>query len=130
MKSEWMIHRGRRFIYCNFKDFGLDVGALQKEVEAVDEQMCREPEKSVLALADLRGTVTSRKVVDIFKESATRTNRHVLKQAVVGVTGIRKILAQAVAHFSGQALVLFDTVEEAKDWLANDRKEAGIKIEG
>ena len=129
MKSEWMTHKGKRLIYCDFTNFGLDVNGLRAEVEAVDKAMCREPEHSVLAVADLRGTVTTKQVVQLFKESATRTNKYVRKQAVVGVTGIRKILAQAVARFSGQSMALFDTVEEAKEWLACDDKKGGEMIE-
>ena len=130
MKSEWMTHKGERFIYCDFTRFGIDVDGLRSEVEAADRQICLQTENSVLALADLRDTVASRKVVDLFKESAVRTKRHVRKQAVVGVTGIRRLLAEAVARFSRQPMVLFDTVEEARDWLVgNMETEAGVRVD-
>jgi hypothetical protein len=115
-------------IYCNFTGFSTDVDALRVEVEAVDREICRESEGTVLALADLRDTVASRKVVELFKGSAARTKNHVRKQAVVGVTGIRRLLAEAVSRFSGQSMVLFDSVEEAKDWLASDQNEGGIAV--
>jgi hypothetical protein len=123
MKSEWQTWKGTRFLYCDFSNFGLEFEALRTEVLAADEEILRAPNGNVLAIADLRNTVTSGKVVDLFKESATRTKGHVEKQAVVGVTGIRKILAQAVAKFSGETFVLFATVEEAKDWLASQGKK-------
>jgi hypothetical protein len=131
MKSEWMMHNGERFIYCDFTRFGIDVDGLRSEVEAADQLICLQTENSVLALADLRDTVASRKVVDLFKESAVRTKKHVRKQAVVGVTGIRRILAEAVARFSHQPMVLFDTVEEARDWLVGniEAEAAGIKLD-
>jgi hypothetical protein len=130
MKSQWMTHKGVTFIYCNFTDFHTDVEGLRAEVEAVDAKICRQPENTVLALADLTQTTASRKVVDLFKQSAARTKKHVRKQAVVGVTGIRKLLAQAVAQFSGQTLVLFDTVEAAKEWLVSDRTEGATWLPG
>ena len=129
MKSEWMTHKGERFIYCDFTRFGVDLEGLRAEVEAADIQICLERENSVLALADLRDTVASRKMVDLFKGSALRTKKHIRKQAVVGVTGIRRLLAGAVARFSRQPMVLFDTVEEARDWLVGNIEEAGIKLE-
>jgi hypothetical protein len=130
MKSQWLTCKGKRIIYCDYRNFGTDVTSLQAEVEAVDEQMCQQPINSVLAVADLRGTVTSQKVVELFKQSTTRTNDYIRKQAVVGVSGIRKLLAQAVARFSGQTLVLFDTTEAAKEWLVSEKDEGGIALKG
>jgi len=40
------------------------------------------------------------------------------KMAIIGITGIRKILFDAVTRFSGQNATLFDDIETAKDWLA------------
>lgn len=128
MKSKWITHKGRRIFYCDFSGFGRDTAALETEIEAVDGDILREPKGSVLALADLRGTVTGSDVVDVFKKSAKRTNGYVRKQAVVGVTGVQRILASAVARFSGQSLHLFDTIEEANDWLASDQGK-GVEIE-
>ena len=129
MKSAWMMHKGKRFIYCDFRDFGIEADGLNAEIEAADRLICKELEGSVLALADLRDTVASRKVVEMFKLSAARTRKNVRKQAVVGVTGIRKLLAEAVARFSEQPMHLFDSVEEAKDWLVTDDAKAGVKVE-
>lgn len=128
MKSKWITHNGRRILYSDFSGFGRNTTALQAEVDAVDGEILREPKGSVLALADLRGTVTGTEVVDLFKKSAKRTNGYVRKQAVVGITGVQRILASAVARFSGQSLHLFDTVEEANEWLASD-KGRGVEIE-
>lgn len=128
MKSKWTHHKGRRILYSDFTNFGRDTEALRVEVDAVDAEILREPKNSVLALADLRGTVTGTDVVDLFKKSAKRTNGFVRKQAVVGITGVQRILASAVARFSGQSLHLFDTIEEANEWLAAD-KGRGVEIE-
>ena len=128
MKSEWKTYKGKRFIYCDFTDFGIDADALQVEIEAADRQICLQPENTVLALADLRNTVASRKVVDLFKHSASATRRHVRKQAVVGVTGIKRLLAEAVARFSSQPMVLFDTVDEAQEWLVVDDHAGGTRL--
>jgi hypothetical protein len=128
MKSKWTTYNGRRIFYCDFSGFGRDVAGLQQEVDAVDVEILREPKGSVLALADLRGTVTGTDVVDVFKKSAKRTNGFVKKQAVIGVTGVQRILASAVARFSGQSLHLFDTADEANAWLA-ENKGRGLEID-
>lgn len=121
------MHKGKRFLFCDFANYGRDAASLREEVEEVDAAILAEPKGSVLALADLRGTVTSSAVVDLFKQSAKRTHGWVERQAVVGVTGIQKILASAVARFSGQSMHLFDTVDEAKEWLAG-ASSGGVEI--
>ena len=128
MKSHWLVHKGVEILYCDFTGFQKDIAGLRAEVEAADAEILRKPKESVLAIADLTGTVTSTEVVDLFKNSATATKDYIRKQAVVGVTGIQKILARAVAFFSGQSMHLFDDVEQAKEWLAGTSKNAGEEI--
>jgi hypothetical protein len=125
-----MEHNGHTFMYSNFSGFGRDVDALRAEVLAADGEICRQPKDSVLVLVDVRGTTTSTDAVDVFRHSAARTKGWVIRQAIVGVTGIQKILARAVARFSGEELVLFDNFEEAKDWLVSGGGGKGESIRG
>lgn len=128
MKSRWIHHKGAEILYGDFSRLESDVNALREEVAAVDAEILRRPRGSVLTIADLTGTVTSSEVVDLFKASAAATKDYIDKQAVVGVTGIQKVLARAVAVFSGQSMRLFDSVELAKDWLAGTVQDAGEEI--
>ncbi len=117
MKSRWTTYKGARVMYCDFSNFKSDVNGLRVEVEAVDREIIREPDASVLILVDMRNTVASGAAVELFKESAKLTNSHVKKQAVVGVSGFKRFLADVVARFSGQGMRLFDSEGEAMDWL-------------
>src|SRR5687768_2179980 len=128
MRSHWIVHHGVEILYCDFSNLKRDVDALKAEVNAVDAEIVKKPRGSVRAIADLTGTVTSTEVVQIFKGSATATKDFILKQAVVGVTGMQKILAQGVAFFSGQSMHLFDSTEKAKDWLAGGAADGGERI--
>jgi hypothetical protein len=130
MKSRWETAHGKRFLYCDFSQFGTNVEALSAEVNAADDAILGEPKDSVLLIADLRGTVTSSAVVDLFKKSSARTKGYVRKQAIVGLTGIQKMLAQAVAWFSRETFVLFDTPEAAREWLVSDNGTGGITVRG
>lgn len=104
-------------MYSDFSNFGRDTDALNGEIMAADAMICAEPLNSVLALIDVRGTTTTTQALSLYKQSAARTKGWIIRQAVVGATGIQKMLASAVARFSTEELVLFDDVEEAKDWL-------------
>lgn len=128
MKSHWVEHSGHRVIYCDFRNFARDVDSLRVEVDATDDEITRQPPMSVLALIDVRGTTTSLEAVDVFKKSAARSKGFIIRQAVVGVAGIQKILAQAVARFSSEELHLFDTVDGALDWLVKGHEGGGTKV--
>ena len=130
MKSRWEVRNGKRLLYCEFGNFASDVASLGKEVDAVDEAILGEAKDSVLLLVDLRGTVTGSAVVEIFKKSSARTKGYVHKQAIVGLSGIQKMLAQAVAWVSRETFVLFDSPDAARDWLISDEKATGTVIKG
>ena len=42
------------------------------------------------------------------------------KTAVLGVTGMKRKLADLLTAVTGQPLKYFDNIESAKDWLAED----------
>jgi len=46
-----------------------------------------------------------------------RNKPYVVAAAVVGVTGLKQIIYNAVMKFSGRKLTAFDSLAEAKDWL-------------
>jgi hypothetical protein len=130
MKSNWETRAGKRILYCKFGDFHKDVEGLSAEIDAVDALILRERPDSVLLLVDLRNTVTSSAVVDLFKKSSAKTKGYVRKQAIVGIHGIQKMLVQAVAWFSRETFVLFDTPEAARDWLVSEKGEGGVVVKG
>jgi hypothetical protein len=109
-------------MYCDFSGFKSDVNALRAEVEAVDREIVKEPADSALLLIDMRNTVASGAAVELFKESAKLTAAHVSRQAVIGVSGFKRFLADVVARFSGQGMRLFDSEAEAMDWLVGVRE--------
>lgn len=128
MKSKWVRWKGRRVLVQDFSGFGRDAAALQREVDLVDAEIVKEPPASILALADLTGTVTSSAVVDLFKRSASATKPFIAKQAIIGIGGVQKFLAEMVARASGQAFRLFNSREEAMDWLTGEAPAAGEAI--
>jgi hypothetical protein len=117
MKSSWNTHKGTRYMYADYSQFGRNIEGLRAEVDAVDGAIEREPLDATLVLVDIRNTVTSSDVVSLMKESTARTKGRVQKLAVVGVTGMQRVLAWAVTRFSGETLHLFDSVDDAKEWL-------------
>ena len=120
MKSAWITHKEKRIFHINLSGLGRNADAFRKELRAAEFITCQQPEDSLSVLTDIRDTVVSSEVMNLAKESSDRTAKHIRKTAVIGVTGIRRVLLDAVSRFSGQQFVAFDDVEKAKDWLVSD----------
>ena len=126
MKSKQIDYKGLQIFYADYSDYGRDLGALRAEVDAFDAMV--EQHENALVLVDIRNTVTSSEVVSMMKDSTARTKGHVARTAVVGVSGIQRVLAQAVARFAREPLMLFHDVEAAKEWLAGAQPAGGREL--
>jgi len=119
MKSGWKEYKGKRYFFSDYSGFGMDFQSLKTEVNAVDELIMQEPEDSVINLIDFRNTVGSVEAVDLFKQNASRTRKYIRKNAILGISGLRKILLDAVTRLTGQVAQTFEDEEKAKDWLVS-----------
>jgi hypothetical protein len=122
MRSHWIEYKGKRILYCDYTNFSVvDFQALKDELDGVVDVMVKQPEGSVLSLSDIRGSVASSQVIDIFKVAATTSAKHIKRQAVVGVSGFKKVFFDLIVRLSGQNAMAFEEVEAAKDWLVKDK---------
>jgi hypothetical protein len=120
VKSDWLTHNGQRIFHLCLKDFGLDADAFKAEIEAVEALVLQQPADSTLLLVDIRNTVMSIEIVGMMKQTAQRMQPHSRRVAVVGVKGVVKVIADSIARLtSGLETILFDDLEQAKDWLAD-----------
>ena len=71
----------------------------------------------VLSLSDVTGCFFNNEIMEVLKEQSKISMPLTKKAAVVGITGIKKILLNAVNAVNANARKPFDTIEEAKDWL-------------
>ena len=119
MKSRWITHKGQKILYIDYSNFGGDLAGLETEMNAVVALIIQQPEESVIGLTDLRGTTFSTEVVQLIKSGGSQIAKHLAskRHALVGITGIRMVLYQAITRVLGEAPKLFDDVEQAKDWL-------------
>jgi hypothetical protein len=69
-------------------------------------------------------TVLSVAVTLLIQGYTWRLGRHIRKAAVIvdGVNESKKMILSSVARAGGQEVVLFDSVEEAKEWLLNSQQ--------
>ena len=115
MKSEWINYKGKRIFLTQCAH--LDLDALKKEFDEIEKTIHREPEASVLFLTDVRGFITTPASLDLFKQVTAHLKKYVLKETVVGIKGTKEKFLEYIKQYSGVKPVIFDDIEQAKDWL-------------
>jgi hypothetical protein len=118
MKSNWIDYKGKRIFFADYSGFGNDSEALQKEVEQAIDTIAKESTKSVLVLSSFEETVSSVSNLNVIRHSIHRSNFAVIKRALIGVGGVRRIFLTTFNNVIGDTSVAaFDTKEQALEWL-------------
>lgn len=114
-RAGYVEHRGKRIFKMDCTAASLE--EMNTVIEECIKQVRSQPEKSVLTLTIAGGTSFSSDTVSRLKELARDNTPYVRAGAIVGITGLYKVVFSAVAMFSKRRFYLFDTVEEAMDFL-------------
>jgi hypothetical protein len=118
-KSHWTTHNGVKIFVADCSEFGTDMDALQSEINHIVKIISQEPYNSVLGVADVSGTYANGDLVKILRPAFSTLNQHIKVRALVGLGGIRKHLLLLLNLVTDtKRYTLFDTMEEALDWLA------------
>jgi len=88
-----------------------------KGTNAFREKVKAEGKRDVLMLVDITGSYVYGETMDALKRAAKLSRELTRKEAVVGVTGPKKVLLRIIQLFTGMQLRPFDSLEEAKEWL-------------
>jgi hypothetical protein len=115
-RVQFIQHKGKKILHINFAN------CKAEEVLTVIDQakaiIRTQAQQSVFTLTDVTNTAFNSTVSDAIKEFVVHNKPYVVASAVVGVTGLKQIIYNAVMKFSGRTLTAFDSLTEAKDWLA------------
>lgn len=115
-RVRFLQHKGKQLLHLDFSRAKADeVITIIDRAKAV---IGAQPEGSVRTLTDVTDATFNSAVSEAMKDLVSHNKRFVIASAVVGVTGLKQIIYNAVVKFSGRNLVAFDSVEQAKDWLA------------
>lgn len=120
MRSTWIEHKGKKIFYQDFSRNFFDSAAVKAELVEVQKIVLAEPKGSVLVFSDFRDTSVGSDLLSSMNAESTATKAYVHKTVVLGVTGMKRKLADLLTSLTGQPLKYFDNIELAKDWLVED----------
>lgn len=124
MKSCWKTYRGHLILYSDYSGLDTDVQALAREVAGSEKLSYSQPDHSILNLVNVAGSVGTPEGVEILRKSAADTKHKTKRIAVLGVTGLKQLMAEGIARITGQTIRYFKTEQEALDWLISEEKPA------
>ena len=122
MRSQWIDYNDKKIFYQDFSKLFYNTTAVKAELEEVQKIVLSQPEGSVLILTDMRDTNVGRELLPAMNAASTATKNHVKKTAVLGVTGVKRKLADLLTSLTGQPLKYFDDMETAKRWLVSEEE--------
>ena len=120
MRSEWIEYKDKKIFYQDFSRNFYNSAAVKTELAEVQAVVRSQPLNSALVLSDFRDTNIGSDLLSEMNAASAATKAHVHKTAVLGVSGVKRKLADLLIAITGQPLKYFDDVEAAKNWLVED----------
>lgn len=110
-------HQGRQILLLDFASVPDPAEGLRHIAEAKAFVAKQQP-SSLRILTNVTGSRFNSDIVNALKDLATHNKPYARAGAVVGLTGLMRIVHATVTKISGRKIPAFQTVDEAKDYLA------------
>jgi hypoxanthine phosphoribosyltransferase len=89
----------------------------KKIVDHAKKVIQGQPLKSVLIITDISDTNFDTDIVETFKEYAKHNNPYIKASALVGLSGMQKVIFYAVKTFTGRDFYIAKNFADAQEWL-------------
>ena len=114
-RSRFIEHKGKQIYVLDCS--GCGTADIHEIIDECARVVQAQPEKSVLTMTIAGGGKFDNDIIAKLKVLTKGNEPYVKKAAVVGMAGLYKVVLMAVSMFSNREFHLFDTAEEAKDFL-------------
>lgn len=116
-RVRFITHREQRILLVDFTDCGTD--ELTEIATTAPDVIAREPLGTVLLLADFSRSQFTREAFERVKVGAALNRSRVKRSAWVLTENLPKALQDSVRRFSARDIPMFNTREEAMDYLVS-----------
>ena len=119
MPISYITYKGKEILYIDLRESKTEQRS--KELLAETVKYYEESSGNLIALTNVEGTYMNPEIIEETKKYAKSLfSVKAKKRAMVGVKGLKKLIFNSYAKISGNNIRLFDTEEEAKDYLIGD----------
>ena len=118
VRVRFIEHQNKRVLFIDYSN--CDVATLKAVAEEGNRVISREGPNSVLTLNDVAGTSFDKESVAVLQSKVTANAPYVKRAAVTGISGLQRLIYEAVQAFSKRTIPLFPNRQEALDWLVKD----------
>ena len=115
-EMKWLEYNGKKIMEIDLSD--LLPEKFTNKMNKVENYIISQNDRQLLLLFDVTNANFSAASMLALKKNAVVCSPYIKKVAIVGVDGIKKILFKAVQAVATTSMEAFDSVEEAKKWLA------------
>lgn len=119
-RTHFIEHRGVRILLLDFSHVMNEELALATIAQA-RSVVAEQAPNSLLTLTNVEGSHFDSRVVSALRELVEHNRPFVRAGAVVGLSGLMKVVFSTLVHLTGRNIRAFDELEEAKDYLAAQR---------
>jgi hypothetical protein len=116
-KVEFVTHASQKILVVDC-DGSQDPAASIAAFDRAEILILASPLKSIRLLTVVTDAHFNRALTDRLKSLSDRISPHIHASAAVGVTGLKEIVARGLMMATGRKIQLFETPDQALDWLA------------
>lgn len=116
-RLSWIEHKGARILCVDYSETSEE--EFIQTIEEFKDELLKQTPGSVVTLTNMTNARITDEVRKGFKELAEQTRGVSKGAAAIGVTGFKKALATLIKR----DLYYADSLEEAKEWLAEQAKK-------
>lgn len=110
-----ILYEGKKILFVDYN--GIGPAQIDDILAEARTHISSAPHQSVLLLSDFNDVSYDKDSTQKMKEFSQANTPYVKASAVVGISGLKKIIYNAVVKATGRNIQLFNTLEEAKQWL-------------
>jgi len=114
-RMKWFTYKGKEILLDDYSNLNQEV--FLQLIYQITDLTFKSGKTDILLIVDVTHSFANKEIIKAFKESGKRSKPILNKTAVLGITGVKKILLNVVNKFTGLNAKVFSTMEEAKEWL-------------
>lgn len=116
-RTHFIEHRGVRILLLDFSRV-MDEEVALATIAHAKSVVAEQPRDSLFTLTNVEGSHFDSRVVTALRDLVEHNRPFVRAGAVVGLSGLMRVVFSTLVHLTGRNIRAFDQLEAAKDYLA------------